>query len=115
MKRINLFALVVAFAAIQSAPAQDVRAGASSSSSASTLPVECEAFLNRVDRCMQTLGADNPLAGVYKQNLLVARTEWQSAPDKDVVSNVCHRASEAFAKTAANAKCEPLEVVAVTH
>jgi len=109
MKRTLFVALLVAFTAIQSAPAEDVRAGASPS----TLPVECEAFLDRVDRCMQTLGADNPLAGVYKQNLLVARTEWQAAPDKTVVGNVCHRASEAFAKTAANAKCEPLEVVAV--
>jgi hypothetical protein len=113
MKRTTLFALVVAFAAIQSAPAEDVRAGASSSSQ--TLPVECEAFLNRVDRCMQTLGPDNPIASAYKQNLVVARAQWEAVPDKVLVGNVCHRASEAFDKTAANAKCEPLEVVANTR
>ncbi len=114
MTRTTLFALVLAFTAIQSAPARDVRAGATSSPTSKTaLPVECEAFLHRVDRCMQTLGPDNPIASAYKQRLDLARSEWQSA-DQAVVANVCHLASEAFDKIATNAHCEPREVAVVT-
>lgn len=114
MTHTALFTLTVAFASIQSAPARDVQAGATSTASQATLPVECEAFLNRVDRCMQKLGPDNAIATAYKHTLQIARTEWQSAPDPVVVGNVCHLASQAFDKTAAEANCESHDVAVLT-
>lgn len=115
MKSTTLVVLGLAFAAIQPASARDVRAAGTSAASPPALSVECEAFLNRVDRCMQTLGADPSISNAYKQNLDVARSEWKSAPDQALIGNVCHLANDAFDRTAANAKCEQEEVAVVTH
>jgi hypothetical protein len=116
MNRTIFLALVVAFGAIQTASAEDAAKVASTQKTAThALPVECEAFLSRVDRCMQTLGPDNPIAGGIKANLINARGEWAANPDQATVAMVCHRASDAFNKTAAEKKCEPLEAVAATR
>jgi hypothetical protein len=116
MNRTIFLALAVAFGAMQTASAEDAATTASSQKTAThALPIECESYLSRVDRCMQTLGPNDPLAGHYKENLINARGQWESNADTVTVALVCHRASDAFNKTAADKKCEPLETVAATH
>lgn len=73
--------------------------------SAAAVPVECEAYLAKVNACMDKLGSSNPAAASIKQQLDAAKTQWASIPDKTQLAAQCKQSSDLFAQSASQMGC----------
>jgi hypothetical protein len=73
--------------------------------SAATVPAECEAYLAKVNACMDKLGSSNPAAASIKQQLDAAKTQWASIPDKTQLAAQCKQSSDLFAQSASQMGC----------
>jgi hypothetical protein len=73
---------------------------------ASPAPPECEAYIERVGKCVDKISASNPAAAVFKQQLETSRAQWAAMTDKAALASVCTRANEAFNQSAQALKCE---------
>ncbi|MBB1624873.1 DUF5339 family protein [Achromobacter sp. UMC71] len=69
------------------------------------LPAECDAYLTKVSACMDKLGASNPAAASFKQQLDAARTQWATISDKTQLAATCKQSSDMFAQSATQMGC----------
>lgn len=86
------------------ATAPSTAAPAASTSSA-TVPAECEAYLAKVNACMDKLGSSNPAAASIKQQLDSAKSQWAAIPDKTQLAAQCKQSSDLFAQSASQMGC----------
>ena len=88
------------------APATDAAAApAEEAASASSLPADCEAYLTRVQACVDKAGS-NPASDAVKQSLETTRQQWAGISNQDALASACKMANDQFAATAASLKCE---------
>ncbi len=80
-----------------SAPAAGATAG---------LPAECDAYLTKVSACMDKLGASNPAAASFKQQLDAAKTQWATISDKTQLAAQCKQSADLFAQSATQMGCQ---------
>ncbi|QQB34467.1 glutaconyl-CoA decarboxylase subunit gamma [Achromobacter deleyi] len=80
-----------------SAPAAGATAG---------LPAECDAYLTKVSACMDKLGASNPAAASFKQQLDAAKTQWATISDKTQLASQCKQSADLFAQSATQMGCQ---------
>nr|WP_315528188.1 DUF5339 family protein [uncultured Achromobacter sp.] len=84
------------------APAATTPPAASASPS---VPAECEAYLAKVNACMDKLGSSNPAAASIKQQLESAKSQWAAIPDKTQLAAQCKQSSDLFAQSASQMGC----------
>lgn len=90
-------------------PGTPPAATAPSSSGASAtagLPAECDAYLTKVSACMDKLGASNPAAASFKQQLDAAKTQWATISDKTQLAAQCKQSADLFAQSASQMGCK---------
>ena len=80
-----------------SAPAAGATAG---------LPAECDAYLTKVSACIDKLGASNPAAASFKQQLDAAKTQWATISDKTQLASQCKQSADLFAQSATQMGCQ---------
>lgn len=69
------------------------------------LPAECDAYLSKVSACMDKLGASNPAAASFKQQLDAAKTQWATISDKTQLAAQCKQSADLFAQSATQMGC----------
>ena len=74
------------------------------SSSAAT-PAECEAYVAKVNACMDKLGNGNPAVASFKQQMEAAKAQWAAVTDKTQLAAQCKQASDLFAQSATQMGC----------
>ncbi|MGE8639637.1 MAG: DUF5339 family protein [Achromobacter sp.] len=74
-------------------------------STAPSVPAECEAYLAKVNACMDKLGSSNPAAASIKQQLESAKSQWAAIPDKTQLAAQCKQSSDLFAQSASQMGC----------
>ena len=90
------------------APTTQAPPAASTPPTASTspsVPAECEAYLAKVNACMDKLGSSNPAAASIKQQLESAKSQWAAIPDKTQLAAQCKQSSDLFAQSATQMGC----------
>ncbi|WP_035181515.1 DUF5339 family protein, partial [Achromobacter xylosoxidans] len=70
------------------------------------LPAECDAYLTQVSACMDKLGASNPAAASFKQQLDAAKTQWATISDKTQLASQCKQSADLFAQSASQMGCK---------
>lgn len=70
-----------------------------------SVPAECEAYLAKVNACMDKLGSSNPAAASIKQQLESAKSQWAAIPDKTQLAAQCKQSSDLFAQSATQMGC----------
>lgn len=70
------------------------------------LPAECDAYLTKVSACMDKLGASNPAAASFKQQLDAAKTQWATISDKMQLASQCKQSADLFAQSATQMGCQ---------
>ena len=70
------------------------------------LPAECDAYLTKVSVCMDKLGASNPAAASFKQQLDAAKTQWATISDKTQLASQCKQSADLFAQSATQMGCQ---------
>jgi hypothetical protein len=70
------------------------------------LPAECDAYLTKVSACMDKLGASNPAAASFKQQLDAAKTQWATISDKTQLAAQCKQSADLFAQSASQMGCK---------
>lgn len=73
--------------------------------STASVPAECEAYLAKVNACMDKLGSSNPAAASIKQQLESAKSQWAAIPDKTQLAAQCKQSSDLFAQSATQMGC----------
>ncbi|MBB1595971.1 DUF5339 family protein [Achromobacter sp. UMC46] len=73
--------------------------------STASVPAECEAYLAKVNACMDKLGNSNPAAASIKQQLESAKSQWAAIPDKTQLAAQCKQSSDLFAQSATQMGC----------
>ncbi|NMK47500.1 DUF5339 family protein [Achromobacter sp. Bel] len=74
-------------------------------STSPSVPAECEAYLAKVNACMDKLGSSNPAAASIKQQLESAKSQWAAIPDKTQLAAQCKQSSDLFAQSATQMGC----------
>lgn len=90
------------------APTTQAPPAASTPPTASTspsVPAECEAYLAKVNACMDKLGSSNPAAASIKQQLESAKSQWAAIPDKTQLAAQCKQSSDLFSQSASQMGC----------
>ena len=80
-------------------------ASPSVASASATMPAECEAYLTKVNACMDKLGSSNPAAASVKQQLDAAKTQWAAIPDKTKLAAQCKQSTDLFSQSASQMGC----------
>ena len=70
------------------------------------LPAECDAYLTKVSACMDKLGASNPAAASFKQQLDADKTQWATISDKTQLASQCKQSADLFAQSATQMGCQ---------
>lgn len=70
-----------------------------------SVPAECEAYLAKVNACMDKLGSANPAAAAIKEQLDAARAQWGAISDKTQLAAQCKQSSDSFAQSASQMGC----------
>lgn len=78
----------------------------SGSGATAGLPAECDAYLTQVSACMDKLGASNPAAASFKQQLDAAKTQWAAISDKTQLASQCKQSADLFAQSASQMGCK---------
>ncbi|AMH06683.1 DUF5339 family protein [Achromobacter xylosoxidans] len=78
----------------------------SGSGATAGLPAECDAYLTQVSACMDKLGASNPAAASFKQQLDAAKTQWATISDKTQLASQCKQSADLFAQSASQMGCK---------
>lgn len=87
-------------------PATTAPSGSGAPAGASAaLPAECDAYLTKVSACMDKLGASNPAAASFKQQLDAAKTQWATISDKTQLTAQCKQSADLFAQSATQMGC----------
>ncbi|OZI32338.1 glutaconyl-CoA decarboxylase subunit gamma [Bordetella genomosp. 10] len=77
-----------------------------STASAGDVPAECDAYIRKVNACMDKLGANSPAVATFRQQLDAARTQWASVSDKTALAAQCKQSTDLFTQSAAQMGCE---------
>lgn len=78
---------------------------APSAGATASVPAECEAYLAKVNACMDKLGSGNPAAAAIKEQLDSARAQWGAISDKTQLATQCKQSSDSFAQSASQMGC----------
>lgn len=70
-----------------------------------SVPAECEAYLAKVNACMDKLGSGNPAAAAIKEQLDAARAQWGAISDKTQLAAQCKQSSDSFTQSASQMGC----------
>ncbi|WZB61256.1 DUF5339 family protein [Achromobacter xylosoxidans] len=68
-------------------------------------PAECEAYVAKVNACMDKLGNGNPAVASFKQQMEAAKAQWAAVTDKTQLAAQCKQASDLFAQSATQMGC----------
>lgn len=60
------------------------------------LPSECQAYLSKLNECINKVGSSNPTAASIRQQLEATQTEWAAVVDKVQLAEQCKQSSELF-------------------
>ena len=74
-------------------------------SSSAAAPAECEAYVAKVNACMDKLGNGNPAVASFKQQMEAAKAQWAAVTDKTQLASQCKQASDLFAQSATQMGC----------
>lgn len=92
-----------------SEPAADSSEPAAISSeptAAATLPAECDAYLKKVEACVEKIGGQNAqTAEAFKKGMDMTKSSLASIQDQDQAKAICSQAEQAFDATAQQAGC----------
>ena len=72
---------------------------------AASVPAECEAYVAKINACMDKLGSGNPAAAAIKEQLDAARSQWAAVSDKTQLAAQCKQSSDTFAQSASQMGC----------
>lgn len=87
------------------APAAPAPSATPPAAASATVPAECEAYLAKVNACMDKLGNSNPAAASIKQQLDSAKAQWAAVSDKTQLAAQCKQSSDLFAQSASQMGC----------
>lgn len=60
------------------------------------LPSECQAYLSKLNECINKVGSSNPTADSIRQQLEATETEWAAVVDKVELAAQCKQSSDLF-------------------
>ncbi|WP_233235080.1 glutaconyl-CoA decarboxylase subunit gamma [Bordetella sp. LUAb4] len=80
--------------------------GATASTSGGDVPVECDAYIRKVNTCMDKLGANSPAVATFRQQLDAARAQWATVPDKTALAAQCKQSTDLFTQSANQMGCQ---------
>ncbi|WP_447918986.1 DUF5339 family protein [Achromobacter aegrifaciens] len=86
-------------------PATSPSTTAPAAGATASVPAECEAYLAKVNACMDKLGSGNPAAAAIKEQLDAARAQWGAISDKTQLAAQCKQSSDSFAQSASQMGC----------
>jgi len=76
-----------------------------SSAAPASVPAECEAYVAKINACMDKLGSGNPAAAAIKEQLDAARAQWGAVSDKAQLATQCKQSSDTFTQSASQMGC----------
>ena len=80
-------------------------AAAPAPGAAASVPAECEAYVAKINACMDKLGSGNPAAAAIKEQLDAARSQWAAVSDKTQLAAQCKQSSDTFTQSASQMGC----------
>ncbi|WP_088139711.1 DUF5339 family protein [Achromobacter xylosoxidans] len=80
-------------------------AAAPAPGAAASVPAECEAYVAKINACMDKLGSGNPAAAAIKEQLDAARSQWTAVSDKTQLAAQCKQSSDTFTQSASQMGC----------
>jgi len=80
-------------------------AAAAAPAATASVPAECEAYVAKINACMDKLGSGNPAAAAIKEQLDAARTQWAAVSDKTQLAAQCKQSSDTFTQSASQMGC----------
>jgi len=86
-------------------PATSPSTAAPAAGAAASIPAECEAYIAKVNACMDKLGSGNPAAAAIKEQLDAARAQWGAVSDKTQLATQCKQSSDTFTQSASQMGC----------
>ncbi|MEN5066695.1 DUF5339 family protein [Achromobacter aegrifaciens] len=86
-------------------PATSPSSAAPAAGAAASVPAECEAYVAKINACMDKLGSGNPAAAAIKEQLDAARAQWGSVSDKTQLAAQCKQSSDTFTQSASQMGC----------
>jgi len=94
--------------ATPSSPASGSTASGTATASASSgdVPAECDAYIRKVNTCMDKLGANSPAVATFRQQLDAARAQWATVPDKTALAAQCKQSTDLFTQSANQMGCQ---------
>lgn len=74
---------------------------------ATATPPECDAYFERVTKCLDKAGESNPtVVATLKQQLQASKAQWANLQDKSSLASMCKQSSDLFTQSAQMLKCE---------
>ncbi|WP_237709996.1 DUF5339 family protein [Achromobacter xylosoxidans] len=86
-------------------PATTPSTAAPAAGASASIPAECEAYIAKVNACMDKLGSGNPAAAAIKEQLDAARAQWGAVSDKTQLATQCKQSSDTFTQSASQMGC----------
>ncbi len=86
-------------------PATSPSSAAPAAGTAASVPAECEAYVAKINACMDKLGSGNPAAAAIKEQLDAARAQWGAVSDKTQLAAQCKQSSDTFTQSASQMGC----------
>lgn len=86
-------------------PATSPSSAAPAAGTAASVPGECEAYVAKINACMDKLGSGNPAAAAIKEQLDAARAQWGAVSDKTQLAAQCKQSSDTFTQSASQMGC----------
>ncbi|RXN93474.1 glutaconyl-CoA decarboxylase subunit gamma [Achromobacter aloeverae] len=87
-------------------PSSATPAPSSSTASAADVPAECDAYIRKVNACMDKLGANSPAVATFRQQMDAARAQWSGVSDKTALAAQCKQSTDLFAQSASQLGCQ---------
>lgn len=78
---------------------------ATTTASATPMPAQCEAYLTRVQQCVDRLGANSPAAPMVRQQLETTRQQWSQIHDQAALGQACTQADASWTQSSAAMGC----------
>lgn len=80
-------------------------APATTTASATPMPAQCEAYLSRVQQCVDRLGTSSPAAPMVRQQLETTRQQWSQISDQAALAQACTQADASWTQSSAAMGC----------
>ncbi|MBN8887232.1 MAG: hypothetical protein J0I77_16030 [Rudaea sp.] len=94
-------------AAAAPAPAAPTPTTPAAPAAATATPPECDAYFERVSKCLDKAGESNPtVVATLKQQLDGSKAQWANLQDKSALASICKQSNDMFTQSAQMLKCE---------